>query len=46
MAGELILDTGALVSLLDRSQKRHEAFARFFDEWDRPLARLRSSIGL
>lgn len=37
MAGELILDTGALVSLLDRSQKRHEAFAGFFDEWDRPV---------
>jgi predicted nucleic acid-binding protein len=37
VAGELILDTGALVSLLDRSQKRHEAFARLFDEWDRPV---------
>jgi hypothetical protein len=37
VAGELILDTGALVSLLDRSQKRHEAFARFFDEWNRPV---------
>ena len=37
MAGELLLDTGALVCLLDRSQKRHEAFARFFGEWDRPV---------
>jgi predicted nucleic acid-binding protein len=37
VAGELILDTGALVSLLDRSQKRHEAFARFFAGWDRPV---------
>ncbi|PYQ18877.1 MAG: hypothetical protein DMF79_13930 [Acidobacteria bacterium] len=37
MAGELLLDTGALVSLLDRSQKRHEAYASFFGEWDRPV---------
>jgi uncharacterized protein len=37
VAGELLLDTGALVSLLDRSQKRHEAFARFFGEWERPV---------
>ena len=37
MAGELLLDTGALVSLLDRSQKRHQAFARFFGEWTRPV---------
>jgi hypothetical protein len=37
VAGELLVDTGALVFLLDRSQKRHEAFARFFGEWDRPV---------
>ena len=37
MAGELLLDTGALVSLLDRSQKRHPTFAEFFGEWDRPV---------
>jgi predicted nucleic acid-binding protein len=37
VAGELLLDTGALVSLLDRSQKRHRKFARFFAEWDGPV---------
>lgn len=33
MANELLLDTGALVSLLDRSQRRHREFAEFFDSW-------------
>lgn len=33
MAGELLLDSGALVSLLDRSQSRHKAFAEFFENW-------------
>jgi hypothetical protein len=37
VADELLLDTGALVSLLDRSQKRHEEYARFFSDWDRPV---------
>lgn len=33
MVGELLLDTGALVSLLDRSQHRHEEFAAAFGAW-------------
>lgn len=36
MAGELLLDTGALVSLLDRSQAGHLAFAACFGGWDGP----------
>ncbi|MCP3956600.1 MAG: PIN domain-containing protein [bacterium] len=37
MAGELLLDTGALVSLLDRSQSRHQEFAQFFAAWTGPV---------
>ena len=37
MAGELLLDTGALVSLLDRSQSGHERFRRFFSQWEAPV---------
>lgn len=37
MAAELLMDTGALVSLLDRSEADHRAFARFFDGWEGPV---------
>ena len=37
MAGELLLDTGALVSLLDRSQSFHSEFATFFERWRGPV---------
>ena len=38
MARELLLDTGALVSLLDRSQVRHFDFVSFFNTWQGPVA--------
>ena len=37
MAGELLLDTGALVSLLDRSQSQHRDFVEFFEQWEGPV---------
>jgi uncharacterized protein len=33
VAGELLLDTGALVSLLDRSQTHHQKCKRAFADW-------------
>jgi hypothetical protein len=33
MPGELLLDTGALVSLLDRSQTFHRECVRLFEDW-------------
>jgi uncharacterized protein len=37
LAGELLLDTGALVSLLDRSQREHGPCTRFFEAWEGPV---------
>jgi uncharacterized protein len=37
VAGELLLDTGALIGLLDRSQTVHQACAAFFRTWTAPI---------
>ena len=37
MPGELLLDTGALVSLLDRSQTHHLKCRRAFADWTGPV---------
>ena len=37
MAGELLLDSGALVALLDRRHELHSACALGFDEWKGPV---------
>lgn len=34
MADNLLLDTGALISLLDRSQRDHRACVRYFEAWE------------
>ncbi len=34
MPNDLLLDTGALVSLLDRSQRRHQDFLCFYNAWE------------
>lgn len=37
MPGELLLDTGGLISLLDRGQEAHLACVRIFEKWSRPV---------
>jgi hypothetical protein len=37
VANELLLDTSALVSLLDRSQSRHREFVQLFESWQGPV---------
>jgi len=37
VAAELLLDTGALVSLLDRDQPQHAACLRVFEDWTGPV---------
>lgn len=37
MPPKLLLDTGALVSLLDRSQSFHKQCVDFFDSWEGPV---------
>jgi predicted nucleic acid-binding protein len=37
VAAELLLDTGALVCLIDRSQREHAKFRDFFERWEGPV---------
>lgn len=37
MVGELLLDTGAFVALIDRSEKRHPDCVAVLQQWTRPI---------
>jgi hypothetical protein len=37
VSAELLLDTGALVSILDRSQRHHDAFLDVYRSWHGPV---------
>lgn len=37
MADELLLDTGAFVALVDRSEKRHAACVAALEQWTEPI---------
>lgn len=37
MAGELLLDTGAFVALVDRSERRHADCVAVLERWTRPV---------
>jgi hypothetical protein len=37
MAGELLLDTGAFVALVDRSERRHTDCVKALEAWTRPI---------
>lgn len=37
MAGELLLDTGAFVALMDRGERRHTECVKVFEGWSGPI---------
>jgi hypothetical protein len=37
MAGELLLDTGAFVALIDRSERQHAECVKAFEGWSGPI---------
>jgi predicted nucleic acid-binding protein len=45
VAGELLLDSGALISLLDRSQELHAACALSLDLWNGPVISTEAVLG-